>query len=179
MPTVLVGADIDGKPNFMTAAFVGIVNYKPSMVACGLNPSHRTCEGIESNRAFSLCVPSADMVEVVDWCGLTSGKKVDKSEVFKVFRGEVAGAPMIEDFPLCAECRLMQATPYGVDTLYVAEIVSVHARADCLDNGRPNWLKISPLLFTFPEPSYWKLGDYVAKAWHAGREYEPKKPISG
>jgi flavin reductase (DIM6/NTAB) family NADH-FMN oxidoreductase RutF len=118
------------------------------------------------------------MVEVADWCGIASGATVDKSEVFKVFRGELEGAPMIEECPLCAECRLIQATPYGVDTLYVAEIISVHAHSECLVNGKPDWSKISPLLFTFPDPSYWKLGDYVAKAWHAGRDYQPRKPAS-
>ncbi len=173
MPAVLVGADIDGKPNFMTAAFVGIVNYKPPMVACGLSPTHHTCDGIQANKAFSICVPTSDMVEVVDWCGLTSGHKEDKSRVFKVFRGELQGAPMIEQCALCAECRLVQTTPYGVDTLYVAEIVGVHAKQECLVNGRVDWSKVSPLLFTFPDPSYWKLGEYVARAWHVGKGYEP------
>lgn len=174
MPVVLVGADIGGKPNFMTAAFVAITNVKPPMVACGLNPKHHTCDGIEANRAFSLCLPSADQVEVVDWCGIVSGEKTDKSEVFTVFRGELSGAPMIEQCALCAECRLVQSTPYGLDSLFVAEIVSVHARPELLDGGKPDWKKISPLLFTFPEASYWKLGDYVAKAWHVGKGYEPK-----
>ena len=40
MPIVLVGADVNGKANFMPAAFLGIVNYKPVTVACGLNPKH-------------------------------------------------------------------------------------------------------------------------------------------
>lgn len=179
MPTVLIGADIDGKPNFMTAAFVGIADYKPPTIACGLNLTHLTCRGIETNRTFSVCVPSVDMVEVVDWCGIVSGNKVDKSDVFKVFRGELPGAPMIEECALCAECRLLHATPHGVDTLFVAEIVSVHARSECLTKGKVDWAKVSPLLFTFPEPSYWKLGDYVAKAWSVGRNFDPKKKHSG
>jgi flavin reductase (DIM6/NTAB) family NADH-FMN oxidoreductase RutF len=176
MPTVLVGADINGKPNFMTAAFVAITNVKPPMIACGLSPSHRTCDGIIANQAFSVCVPSADMVEVVDWCGIASGHKDDKSCVFGIFRGELAGAPMIQECALSAECRLVRSTPYGVDTLYVAEIVSVHAQERCLTDGKVDWAKVSPLLFTFPEPSYWKLGDYVGKPWQIGRGYDAKKP---
>lgn len=178
MPTVLVGSDVAGKPNFMTAAFVTITNIKPPMLACGLNPSHRTCDGIVANQAFSVSVPSADMVEVVDWCGIASGHSEDKSRVFETFRGDLAGAPMIRDCAICAECRLVQTTPYGVDSLYVAEIVGVHAQEHCLTDGRVDWSKISPLLFTFPDPSYWKLGDYVGKAWQIGRSYEPKVPSS-
>lgn len=174
MPTVLVGADVNGKPNFMTAAFVGISNVKPPMIACGLSPAHRTCDGIVANQAFSVCVPSASMVEVVDWCGIASGHKDDKSGVFHVFRGELAGAPMIEECALSAECRLVQATPYGVDTLYVAEIVNVYAKEACLSDGRVDWAKVSPLLFTFPDSSYWKLGEHVGTAWHIGRAQDGK-----
>ncbi len=175
MPTVLVGADVGDKPNFMTAAFVAVTNIKPPMIACGLNPSHRTCNGIVANQAFSVCVPSANMAEVVDWCGIASGHTDDKSQVFSVFRGDLPGAPMIRECALCAECRLVQATPFGVDTLYVAEIVGVHAQEQCLTEGRVDWSKVSPLIFTFPDPSYWKLGDYVGKAWHIGRAYDSKK----
>jgi len=63
MPTVLVGAEVDGQPNFMPAAFVGVVNFSPPTVACGLNPDHHTCKGIETNRAFSLNLPGPELVE--------------------------------------------------------------------------------------------------------------------
>jgi flavin reductase (DIM6/NTAB) family NADH-FMN oxidoreductase RutF len=175
MPVVLVGADVHGKPNFMTAAFVGLINMKPPMIACGLSPSHRTCDGIVTNQAFSICIPTSDMVKVVDWCGIASGHKEDKSDVFTVFRGDTPAVPMIEECALCAECRLVQATPYGVDTLYVAEIVGVHAKEEFLVNGRVDWAKVSPLLFTFPDSSYWKLGDRVASAWKIGRDYQSPK----
>jgi len=176
MPVVLVGADVQGQPNFMTAAFVTITNVKPPMLVCGLNPSHHTCVGIETNRAFSVCVPSQGMMQVVDWCGIHSGKQVDKGGEFTVFRGDLKGAPMIEQCPMCAECRLVQSTPYGLDSLYVAEIVSVHAHDEYLTEDMPDWEKIAPLLFTFPAPLYWKLGTPLAKAWHVGKGYKPRKP---
>jgi flavin reductase (DIM6/NTAB) family NADH-FMN oxidoreductase RutF len=118
---------------------------------------------------------TADMVEVVDWCGIASGHTDDKSHVFEVFRGELPGAPLIKSCAVCAECRLVQATPYGVDTLHVAEIVTVHAQEQYLTDGRVDWAKVSPLLFTFPEPSYWKLGEYVGKAWSIGRGYDRRR----
>lgn len=172
MPVVIIGADINGKPNFMTAAFVGIVNFKPPMVACGINPTHRTSDGIVANKAFSICVPTSDMVEAVDWCGIASGHKQDKSAVFQVFRGELAGAPMIEQCALCAECRLVQTTPHGLDTTYVAEIVSVYAKDKHITNDKFDWSKVSPLLFTFPDSRYWKLGSRIAKAWQIGKDYK-------
>lgn len=175
MPTVLVGADIGGKPNFMTAAFAAVVSVKPPTLVCGLNPAHRTCEGIVANQAFSVCVPSVDMVEAVDWCGIASGHKEDKSGVFEIFRGEVLGVPMARECPLSVECKLVQVVPQGLDSLYIAEIVGVYAKEECLTEDKVDWGKLSPLLFTFSDLSYWKLGPYVGKPWQIGRGYRDKK----
>ena len=169
MPVVLVGADVGGRANFMTAAFLGIVNYQPATVACGLSPSHHTCRGILENRAFSLNLPPAELVEAADWCGLHSGSTVDKSGVFEVFRGEVTGAPMISACRLTAECRLVGTQAFAVDTVYFGEVVKVWADEEVLDGDQPDWPAVAPLLFTFPDKAYWRLGSFVARAWSVGR----------
>jgi flavin reductase (DIM6/NTAB) family NADH-FMN oxidoreductase RutF len=173
MPAVLVGANVDGKANFMPAAFLGIVNYKPPIMACGLSPTHHTCDGISASRCFSINLPSAEMVEATDWCGLHSGKRVDKSTLFDVVAGDSTGAPMIRECRLTAECRLLQTVPFAVDTVYFGEVVAVYADEAVVTDGEPDWRKIAPLLFTFPDAGYWKLGDYVARAWSVGKGFEP------
>lgn len=169
MPAVLIGALVEGRPNFMTAAFGSVVNFKPPAVAFGLSPKHRTCRGIEENRCFSVNLPSEEQVEITDYCGLVSGDRVDKSAVFKTFTGELAGAPMIEECALTAECRLLHSYPLAVDTVYIAEVVSVHADERVLSDGKLDWRKLRPMIFTFPDAAYWKLGDYLAKAWEVGK----------
>jgi flavin reductase (DIM6/NTAB) family NADH-FMN oxidoreductase RutF len=172
MPVVLVGALVDGKPNFMPAAFVGIANMKPAVIGCGLNPAHQTCQGIEREKVFSLNLPSADQVEITDYCGIHSGKEVDKASLFTTFTGAATAAPMIESCKLTAECRLIHSVPYAVDTLYLGEIVAVHVDEEALVNGKPDWKKIAPLLFTFPDSGYWKLGDPLARAWSVGKNFK-------
>jgi flavin reductase (DIM6/NTAB) family NADH-FMN oxidoreductase RutF len=171
MPVVLVGANVNGKANFMPAAFLGIVNYKPPVIACGLSPAHHTCTGISATKSFSINLPSAERVEATDWCGLESGKKTDKSKVFDTFPGDETGAPMIRECRLTAECRLQRTEPLAVDTVYFGEIVGVYADEEALTAGAPDWKKIAPLLFTFPDKGYWKLGDYVAEAWCVGKRF--------
>lgn len=171
MPAVVVGSVVEGRPNFMTAAFCGIANYAPPVIACGLSPSHRTCRGIETHRQLSINVPSEEQVVATDYCGIVSGDEVDKSALFDTFTGTLPAAPMIAAFPLTAECRLLQTLPLGADTLYVAEIVSVHAEEEILSGEQVDWRKLRPLLFTFPDPAYWRLGEYVAKAWSVGRQH--------
>jgi flavin reductase (DIM6/NTAB) family NADH-FMN oxidoreductase RutF len=171
MPAVLVGALCDGRPNYMTAAFVGIANFKPPVIGCGLGPAHLTARGIEENRTFSVNLPSAEQVAVTDYCGLHSGTKVDKSTLFESFFGDLTTAPMIASCALTAECRLLQTVPFAVDTLYLGEIVSVHVDETALRDGSPDWERIAPLLFTFPERSYWQLGSWVARAWEVGKTF--------
>lgn len=171
MPAILVGSLVEDRPNFMTAAFCGIANFQPPMIACGLSPAHRTCRGIEEHRQLSINVPSQDQVVVTDYCGLVSGDKVDKGALFETFIGALDAAPMISAFPLTAECRLVKSVPLGVDTLYIAEIVGVHAEEEVLTDGEVDWSKVRPLLFTFPAPSYWRLGDFAGRAWSIGKQH--------
>lgn len=88
MPAVLVGAVVDGKTNFMTAAWCGIACFKPPAIAVAIRSSRHTLKGIRTNGAFSINVPSADLVEKVDFCGIFSGGKTDKSKLFRVFHGK-------------------------------------------------------------------------------------------
>jgi flavin reductase (DIM6/NTAB) family NADH-FMN oxidoreductase RutF len=173
MPVALVGATVNGKANFMTAAFAGIVNFKPPIVACGLNPAHHTCDGISENGVFSLNLPSPEMVESTDWCGLKSGKKHDKSRVFETFAGELETAPMIEACRLTAECKVLQTVPFDVDTVFFGEVVSVYIDDTVAADGAPDWNKINPLLFTFPDKGYWQLGGRIADAWSVGKNFNP------
>lgn len=171
MPAALVGAVVDGKPNFMTAAFVGIVNFKPTIVACGLSPAHHTCAGIAANGEFSLSLPGPELVKATDWCGLNSGKRTDKSRVFETFAGELAHAPMVKACRLAAECRLVKTVELSVDTVYFGEVVGVYADEETLREGSPDWEKVAPMLFTFPDKGYWELGPRVGEAWSIGKSY--------
>jgi flavin reductase (DIM6/NTAB) family NADH-FMN oxidoreductase RutF len=175
MPTVLVGAEVEGKPNFMPAAFIGIVNYKPVIIACGMSPTHHTCKGMEAHGTFSINLPGPELVKKTDWCGINSGEKKSKADVFETFHGKLETAPMIEECRFTAECEIVQKVMFEIDTVYFGEVVGVYIDEEALKDGAPDWQKINPLIFTFPDNGYWRLGEYVAKAWEIGTDYEPKK----
>ena len=136
-----------------------------------MNPDHRTCRGIEANETFSINVPSVDMVTITDYCGIYSGDEVDKSDLFEVFAGELDLAPMIASCRLTAECRLVESVPFKIDTVYMGELMSVHADEQVLENNKPVWNMIQPFLFTFPDARYRGLGEEVARAWKVGKDF--------
>jgi flavin reductase (DIM6/NTAB) family NADH-FMN oxidoreductase RutF len=172
MLVVIVGANVEGKANFMAVGWITRANAQPPMLAIGINKAHYTPLGIRENGTFSVNFPSADMVEKTDYCGIVSGRKTDKSKIFKVFYGETKTAPMIEECPLCMECKVMETVDLPSNTLFIGEIVRAYTDKLFLTDGKPDFKKINPLLFTMPDNSYWAMGEYIAKAWYVGKKFK-------
>jgi flavin reductase (DIM6/NTAB) family NADH-FMN oxidoreductase RutF len=170
MPAVLVGAIVDGKPNFMTAAWCGIACWKPPAVSVALNKDRHTLKGIKENGTFSINVPSADLVKKVDYCGIYSGKKRDKSKLFTVFFGDLDSAPLIQECPLNLECKVIESVDVGSHDLVVGEILQTHTSESCLTDGKPDPEKIDPLVYSPGVQKYQRLGAVVADAFHVGKE---------
>ncbi|MFX0202911.1 MAG: flavin reductase [Candidatus Hodarchaeota archaeon] len=87
MPTTLVGANVHGKQNYLVIANCGIMNHNPPIILMVLNKRHYINDGIKENSTFSVNISSVDMVKITDNCGLFSGNKVDKSQLFETFYG--------------------------------------------------------------------------------------------
>ncbi len=169
MPVTLLGTAVNGKVNFMALSWATKVNARPPLLGVGVNRGHHSHKGILETKAFSVNFPSADMVEVTDYCGLVSGKKVDKSDLFDIFYGELKAAPMIERCPLCLECRLFDTLELPTNTLFVGEIVASYTEERYLSNGKPDIKKMNPLVLTMPDNGYWTVGEYAGKAWNIGK----------
>lgn len=175
MPITLVGANVNGKPNFLTIAYCGIVQRSPAMIAVTLGKPHYTNAGIKENGTFSVNIPSVEMVKVTDYCGLVSGAKVDKSRLFKTFYGELKTAPMIGECPINLECKLVQTLDVGgTNEIFIGEIVEAYAGEQYLTNGLPDIKKINPIVFSMFENNYLAVGEHIGKAWKIGLEYTPE-----
>ena len=175
MPVSLVGAYVEGKPNFLAVAWFTMASYKPPRIAITLGKRHYTNPGIKENKTFSVCLPSEDMVEITDYCGIVSGKKTDKSEIFDLFYGELKTAPLIRDCPLCMECKLVEIVKSGPNEIFIGEIVGTYTEDRFLTDGKLDFRKMKPLILSHSDTSYWRLGEQVAKAWNIGKRYKAKR----
>lgn len=174
MPVTLVGANVGGKANFMTVAWIIRVNAQPPMLAMAVNRARYTHMGIRETGTFSVCLPSADMVEETDYCGLVSGRDTDKSNLFDVFYGETKTAPMIRECPLCLECKVIKKIELPTHDLFIGEIVGAYTEERYLTDGKMDIRKMNPLLLTMPDNNYWTMGTNVAKAWSTGLKLKEK-----
>ncbi|MFX1574998.1 MAG: flavin reductase family protein, partial [Promethearchaeota archaeon] len=177
MPVVLIGANVDSKPNFETLAYVGMVESKIPLIAISSYENHYTNRGIRENGTFSVNTPSEGMVEVTDYCGITSGKEVDKSEVFDVFYGDLKTAPMITNAPLNLECKVVKSIKIkevvdikeGHD-FFIGKIEGAYADESYLTEELPDITKLKP--FVYSRNKYWKVGEFIENAFTVGKNYK-------
>ena len=170
LPTTLVGALVNGKPNYITIAHVGIMDL--GSVSLGMSKVHYTNAGIKANGTFSVNIPSVKMVKETDHCGLVSGKTEDKSALFKTFYGKLKSAPMIEECAVNMECELIKTIDFPSHDVFVGKIAATYCDEAVLTEGVVDFGKVQPILFVMNDRSYWKLGDKFAKAWDVGKELE-------
>ena len=169
MPVVLIGAVVKSKENFMAVGWVSRVNYKPPLIAVALGP-HHTNKGIDEHKAFSVNIPDITLMEKTDYCGLVTGSKTDKSQVFNIFYGEIKGAPLIKECPVCMACKVHEAIKLPFNTLYIGEICEAFTEERYLTSGNPDIKKMNPFTLTMPDNNYWDVGNNIGKAWSIGKK---------
>jgi len=172
MPVFLVGANVGGKANFLTAAWSGVGCAEPLMLTVPIRHTRYTLKGIEENGTLSFCLPPASLVEQTDYCGIESGSKVDKVAAcgFEPFYGKLETAPMIAQCPVNFECSVHDKIDLGSHVLVIAKVEEIHAAESCLKDGKPDIDRMDAFVYTTtPVKEYRRIGDFIAKAYSVGR----------
>ena len=172
-PVLLVGTyDENDRPNIMAAAWGGICCSVPPCAAVSLRKATYSYGNIISRGAFTINIASSDQVEKADYCGLESGRNIDKFEKtgIKAVKSSLVDAPYGEEFPLILECRLLNNIEIGLHTQFIGEIMDVKADPEIIgENGKPDIRKIDPIIFDTGDRSYWSIGKNLGKAFSIGK----------
>lgn len=149
LPALLIGTVVEGKVNFMTAAWGSVANAEPPMLCVAIRRSRHSRKGIELGGSFSVNVASASQARQVDFCGMQSGARVDKVAKcgFGVFYGTSRNAPLIEQCPLNMECTVAQIVELGTHSLIIAAITETHVSEECLTDGKLDVQKVDPIIY--------------------------------
>lgn len=169
MPLVIVGTVTDGRPNFMTAAWVTKLNSDPPLVGLSLGRKQHTAKGIQQTGQFSLSCPSVDQAVLVDYLGLVHGYEEDKAAQIDIFQGALESAPMVRQCPVTLECRLTQTVELPKDLFFIGEVANVYASETVLTDEKVDAAKLRPFVLTMPGNTYWALGEPVGEAWSIGK----------
>ena len=172
LPVLIVATyDEQGTPNAMNVAWGGQCGYHH--VALNLSLNHKTTENLKHAKAFTLSIATVDTLVISDYFGLVSGHKENKIEKagVHVTRSEFVDAPVIDEYPLTLECKVLEMQEALGEMHVVGEVVNMQADESILDEqGKGGLGKLRPISYDSATHSYRVLGDIVGKAFKDGNK---------
>lgn len=160
-PMTVVGAEVEGKVNWLVVGHTGIIGHDRILVS--MNKNHYTNRGIRKSKKLSINLVSREMLPKADYVGSVSGASVDKSGVFEYHWGK-NGTPVIDASPLTMECDVADIYETEDFDNFICSIANTYAAPEVLDdNGKLDYTRLKPVLFEFPTYSYIATGEIIGK----------------
>ena len=177
VPAVMVSvADEAHRPNIITVAWAGTICTNPPMVSISVRPSRYSYDIIEKTGEFVINLTTEKLARACDYCGVVSGRDVDKFAKTGLTPVPVEGVsvPGIAESPVSLECRVTQKTELGSHTMFVAEVVSVSVDEKWMDEtGRFHLEKADPIVYS--HGTYYGLGEAIGTFGYSVAKKKKKK----
>lgn len=152
LPVVMVSvADKAGKANIITLAWVGTVNSDPPMVSISVRPERYSYQMLKETGEFVINLTTRELTYATDYCGVKSGRDVDKFKEMKLTALPAAKvkAPLIGESPVNIECRVTEVKSLGSHDMFLAEVLCVHAAEEYMDENHKFHLeKAEPIVYS-------------------------------
>ena len=179
LPAVMVTVrDKKGEDNIITVAWAGTVCTNPPMVSISVRPERYSCHMLEESKEFVINLTTEKLCYATDYCGVRSGRDVDKFKEMKLTKTEASqvNAPMIEESPVNIECRVEKIEKLGSHYMFIARVLAVHADEACLDEkGRFDLNQAHPMVYSHGE--YYGLGKKLGTFGYSVKKKNKKKTI--
>ena len=167
MPVLMIGTyNDDGTIDVMNAAWGTM--FERDEVVLNLTETHKTVKNIKKRKAFTVSIANAKNVVAADYLGMTSGNntenKFEKSGLTAT-KSENVDAPIINEFPICMECELMDdESNWGI----VGKIVNVTADSSVMNGDNVDVSLLEAIAYDPYTYGYYKVGEKVGQAFHDG-----------
>ena len=173
LPAVMVSsADKEGHDNIITIAWTGTICTNPAMLYISVRPMRYSYHLIRESGEFVVNLTTKDLVKATDWCGVRSGRDVDKFKELHLTpeKAEHVSAPLIGESPVNIECRVVKKETPGSHHIFLAEVKAVHVDDAYMDQkGRFALEKTDPIVYVHGQ--YYSLGKLLGTFG-----YSVKKP---
>lgn len=176
LPAVMVTCGDMEKSNIITIGWTGIVNTHPPMTYVSIRPSRHSYGIIKESGEFAINLVTAEMVKKADYCGIYTGKKVDKFAKCELTKEEAKelSCPIIAESPMALECKVKDVIPLGTHDMFLAEIVGVDVDESLLDkDGRLCLDRVK--LTSYAHGEYFELGKKIGKFGFSVKTKKKKK----
>lgn len=165
VPAVMVTVgDGKEKDNIITIAWTGTINSDPPMVSISVRKSRYSHDLLMQHGEFVVNLVTRELTYAMDYCGVKSGRDMDKFAEMKLTRGEgkTVSVPVIAESPVNIECKVTQVLELGSHDMFLAEVTGVQADERYMDeNGKFDLRKAD--LIAYSHGQYYTLGENIGK----------------
>lgn len=157
LPVVMVSCgESPDEYNIITVAWTGTVNSDPPMVSVSIRASRHSHPIIKRTGEFVINLTTEDLARVTDWCGVKSGRDVNKFQETGLtpMPAGIVSCPLVGESPVNLECRVRQVLSLGSHDLFLAEVVAVHGAEELLD-GKGKLDLAKARLITYSHGAYY------------------------
>ncbi|MBP3553625.1 MAG: flavin reductase family protein [Bacteroidaceae bacterium] len=151
--------------NILTVAWTGTICSEPAMCYISVRPERHSYPILKKNMEFVINLTTRDMAFATDWCGVRSGKDYNKFEEMHLTPGKAkcVKCPIIEESPLCIECRVKEVVSLGSHDMFIAEVLNVKADEKYLDEETGKFDLVASGLMAYVHGGYYELGQKIGK----------------
>ena len=178
LPAVMVSAaDKEGNQNIITVAWTGTVCTNPAMLYISVRPERFTYSMIRETGEFVVNLTTKDLAYATDWCGVRSGRDVDKWKEMKLTPGkakELSYAPLIEESPVNIECKVTEVKELGSHHMFLAEVKAVHVDPSYMNETGKFELNQTGLI-AYSHGTYLELGKPLGTFGYSVQKKKSKK----
>lgn len=165
------------KSNIITVAWTGILNTNPATVYISVRPTRYSYNLIKEQGEFVINLTTKDLVRATDWCGVKSGKDVDKFKEMNLHKEKAnfVKCPMIKESPVSVECKVKEIKEMGSHHVFIADVLAINASKEYIDEkGAFDISKCD--LIAYANGGYYELGKKIGKF---GFSVQKKKKTKG
>lgn len=164
VPPALVTVGDGEKQNVFTVAWTGLINTQPPKTYISVRPSRYSYEFIKNTGEFAINLTPASLVRAADWCGIHTGRKVDKFKKMGLtpVPAEKIVSPILMECPLSLECRVFDMIELGTHHMFLADIVAVDVDEELIDSDGRLAIERAGLA-AFAHGEYFALGKSLGK----------------
>lgn len=175
-PPVLVSCGSPEHPNLITVGWCGTICTQPPMLSISVRPERYSHHLIRESGEFVVNLPTEALVRAVDWCGVKSGRDVDKFAAMKLTPVPAAkvGTVLVEESPVNLECKVTQVIPLGSHDLFLAECVAVDVDERLLNEDGKLCLQKAKLI-VYSHGDYLALGRRLGTFGYSVRKRKPRR----
>jgi flavin reductase (DIM6/NTAB) family NADH-FMN oxidoreductase RutF len=137
-------------------------------VAISLRKATYSYGNIVESKAFTINIPSEDLLKEADYAGSTSGRDTNKFQDLGLtpVKSDLVNAPYTEEFPFILECQLLHTFELGSHTQFVGEILDVKTEESITsEDGIPDLAKLRPFSYDPGTRAYYSTGTILGKAY--------------